>query len=137
MFLPSWHRTHVAAAALYRRVRAETAYEPVLHALPYAFTQRVSEAEQVTSLMFHAEKKTLAALLLAGAPALALRINFGVCAECHAFLTHAAKLLGRPFTVLEPSKEHVFKPSGGCSCACGDGAGHGGGMGGGHRDVET
>ena len=101
--------------ALYRRVCAETAYTPQPQALPYAFVQRATEAEQVESLKYHAEKKALAALLARGAPDLELSINFKVCADCQHFLTHAAALLGRPIRVREPSREHVFLATGGRS----------------------
>ena len=48
---------------------------------------------------------------------LALAINIKVCADCHAFLEHAARLLRREIRVLEPSRRHTFPPSrGGCSC---------------------
>jgi pentatricopeptide repeat protein len=109
-------RRNEALHSLYGRVQRSTAYKPQLAALPFAFTRRSSEAEQVDSLKFHAEKKALAELLLRGADDLEMRVNIKVCADCHHFLAHAAKLLGRPIRVLEPSRQHVFDGKGGCSC---------------------
>lgn len=93
----------------------ETAYHPRCEALPFEFVQRASEADQVKSLKYHAEKKVLASLLQRTAAEMAMRVNFKVCADCHSFLTHASRLLGRPIHVLEPSRQHVFH-EGRCSC---------------------
>ena len=113
---------NVAVAALYDKVRSQTAYVPRLEALPLDFVQRASEAEQVRSLKLHAEKKALACLLLHGTGAttttpLRMRIDCRVCADCHAFLSHAATLLGRPIHVSEPTRQHRFDgdPTGVCS----------------------
>lgn len=105
----------VAVERLYRRVCEQTAYRPTLEALPFAFVQRASKEDQVRSLKFHSEKKALASLLLHTAPELTMHVNIKVCADCHSFLTHAARLLARPIHVLEPGRQHVFK-GGGCSC---------------------
>ena len=118
------HYGRLAAASdaaldnLYRRVCAETPYRPQLEALPFAFAQRATGAEQLTSLKLHAEKKALAQMLREDdcASELSMRINFSVCADCQAFLTHAAQMLGRRITVLEPSRTHVFEAARGCSC---------------------
>ena len=117
---------NAAVDELYERVRAQTAYRPRFDALPLDFVQRASEAEQVRSLKLHAEKKALTSLLLHGAESLRMRIEYKVCADCHAFLTHAAALLGRPVHVLEPTRQHLFgdrpRVCSPCESAGGDGA---------------
>ena len=77
-----------------------------------------ADAAQVRSLQHHAEKRARADLLLRGDSGsdLAMRINFKVCADCHAFLKAAAKLLCRCITVHEPKVRHTFDEHGVCSC---------------------
>jgi len=106
---------NLALEKLYKKVRENTDYEPRLDALPLDFVQKKSslkgfEHKAVHSLKYHAEKKALATLLLNDSSELTMRVNFGVCVDCHAFLSHASKLLGRKITVLEPSKPHHFHP---------------------------
>ena len=112
-----------AVEDLFGRVLSETEYTPVVEALPYGFVQSSSEAAQVRSLKFHAEKKALATMLLRGTPEaeLSMRVNIKVCADCHSFLSHASKLLGRPIRVEETitSRRHDFGAAGDSDCSCG------------------
>ena len=109
--------------ALFSRVCSETRYVPVCAALPLAFVQRASEADQVRSLKHHAEKKALASLLRAGSSDLAMSVNIKVCADCHSFLQHASAMLNRSIRVREPSREHVFVADAQGACTC-DGRGY-------------
>ena len=72
----------------------------VTAALPENFRATAPRAAQEASLLHHAEKKALAALLEAGADEdLLVEINFQMCADCHAFLCHASAFLGREIEV--------------------------------------
>eukprot|EP00747_Dinoflagellata_sp_TGD_P136692 gnl/TRDRNA2_/TRDRNA2_175586_c2_seq11.p1 gnl/TRDRNA2_/TRDRNA2_175586_c2~~gnl/TRDRNA2_/TRDRNA2_175586_c2_seq11.p1 ORF type:complete len:227 (+),score=41.94 gnl/TRDRNA2_/TRDRNA2_175586_c2_seq11:49-729(+) len=51
------------ARQLWLKLHQETAYKPQLQALPWAFVQSRTQAEQEGSLQLHAEKKALAVLL--------------------------------------------------------------------------
>ena len=106
----------LAVEKLFTKICEQTAYTPIFDALPLDFVQRATEAEQVRSLTYHAEKKVLASLLHHDAPELEMRVNVKVCADCHSFLSHAAELLGRSILVTEPTRQHSFKKMGGCSC---------------------
>ena len=66
--------------------------------------------------------QALATLLMQPhSPELTMRINFKVCVDCQAFLAHATQLLGRPISVLEPSRQLVFQ-NGRCEpCIAGEG----------------
>ena len=105
-----------AVEELYERVAAQSAYTPRFEALPLDFVQRASEAEQVHSLKYHAEKRALASMLLRGASKLTMRVNIKVCVDCHSFLLHAASVLGKPISIDDPKQTHLFAPGGGCSC---------------------
>lgn len=112
------HHLNAALEALFRDVCEQTDYRPRYEALPLDFVHKASKEQQIRSLKYHAEKKALACMVLHGtAEELSMRVNFKCCADCHAFLAAAAKHLGRPIQVLEPSKRHTFDTSGGCSCA--------------------
>jgi hypothetical protein len=91
----------------------------VTAALPENFRATAPRAAQEASLLHHAEKKALAALLEAGADEdLLVEINFQMCADCHAFFKSASRALGRKLTVREAKKTtHVFE---GGACSCGD-----------------
>ena len=108
-----------ALERLYSDVCEQTAYQPRFEALPYDFTERSDKADQVASLKFHAEKKALADLLRKGTNDLTMRVNIGVCVDCHSFLAHASQLLGRTIEVLEPSVKHTFHENT-CSCPVGE-----------------
>ncbi|KAH8060641.1 hypothetical protein JL722_4753 [Aureococcus anophagefferens] len=83
----------------------------VTAALPENFRATAPRAAQEASLLHHAEKKALAALLEAGADEdLLVEINFQMCADCHAFFKSASSALGRTLTVREAKKTtHVFE----------------------------
>ena len=46
---------------------------------------------------------------------LSLRINFRLCADCHAWMSNASVMLRRRITVREPKQAHTFD-KGSCSC---------------------
>jgi hypothetical protein len=96
------------------RVSRRTAYAPQLQALPYAFLRNSTKAQQVNSLLHHAEKKALADLLARGSECLEIRINFKCCADCHELFKGASSLHG-PIVLREPTLTHTFR-DGRCSC---------------------
>ena len=106
-----------------RRVKAlqkRAAHAFVTSALPVDFQKTAPIAAQEASLLQHAEKKALAALLDdpdAGGSAgpLLVEINFKMCADCHAFFKACSEALGRTLSVREPSTTHIFA-DGACSC---------------------
>jgi len=100
---------------LFNLITSKTEYRPQVKALPVDFLDRASDEEKVKSLKFHAEKKALAKLLLENASELEMRVNIKVCMDCHLFLKHASKVLGRKITVFEKARMHVFH-DGQCSC---------------------
>lgn len=97
-----------ALEKLFARVVAETDYSPRFDALPFYFSRDCGEEKQIRSLKYHAEKKTLAKLLLKNSGKLNMRINVKVCEDCQSFLSHASSMLGRTIRVTEPSKVHSF-----------------------------
>ena len=115
-----------ATEELVARVQRSTAYAPELSAVPYALAAKSTERQQLRSLRHHAEKRALADLLRREAAAageakragdreraageLAMRVNVKVCADCAAFLQHAARMLGRRIVVHEPSAARAFEP---------------------------
>ena len=127
-----------------RRLRRRTAYRPLLHALPYGFARtNASTSQRRAALLRHPEKLALAELLRregahggvgsgnsgAELSELSLRINFRLCADCHAWMSNVSVLLRRRITVREPKQAHTFD-QGRCSCeAVGAKADGGGGTG--------
>lgn len=108
-----------AARNLHAAVLANTAYEPVLKAVPYGFASKnPSQEALVGQLINHAEKRALADLLLKGNEKFTLRVNFGVCADCHLFFKNAAMMLRQPIKLCEPVGQpiHDFDIYGSCSC---------------------
>ena len=77
------------------RLQQQTAYKPQLYALPWAFVQSSTLAQQESSLQLHAEKKALAVLLSHSEAELSVTINFNVCANCHDFFKISSQMLGR------------------------------------------
>ena len=105
-----------AAARALRERAARHGYAPQLQALPDSFLRNSTRRQQVNSLVHHAEKKALAAVLpTASEPD--IRINFRMCADCHAFFkaVSSAALEGRRILLREPTLVHVFQ-DGECSC---------------------
>ena len=80
--------------------------------MPLGAQEDLSRSAAISSLQCHAEKKALADLLLRRCSSLTVRVNLKMCADCQAFLKHAAVLLCRPIEVLEPSRRHVFREDG-------------------------
>ena len=116
---PPWLREELRS--LWRRVHAQTEYEPCFEAIPHAARERFEHNWAISSLQHHAEKKALAELLRQGSDVLTVRVNLKMCADCHAFFKGAAKLVRRRITVHEldtrGSRAHTFDEGGRCSCA--------------------
>merc|ERR1712196_209068 len=83
-------------------------HKPVFRVLPLPFTEDVREESQIMSLRGHAEKIALADLLLHGEEELHLIVNINMCADCHAFLLGASKILKRKITVIAGSSHHIL-----------------------------
>jgi hypothetical protein len=90
-------------------------YKPVLEALPYDLRKKNDVQREIRSLRYHAEKKGVVRLLVEqknnsrdSYVPLSMRVNISVCADCHSFLQHAAKALGKKINVTDAVKHHVF-----------------------------
>eukprot|EP00747_Dinoflagellata_sp_TGD_P122574 gnl/TRDRNA2_/TRDRNA2_173653_c10_seq22.p1 gnl/TRDRNA2_/TRDRNA2_173653_c10~~gnl/TRDRNA2_/TRDRNA2_173653_c10_seq22.p1 ORF type:complete len:180 (-),score=27.07 gnl/TRDRNA2_/TRDRNA2_173653_c10_seq22:94-633(-) len=104
-----------AAQALWSELCRCTAYEPRLQILPWAFVQISTCKLQEGSLQLHAEKKSLAMLLVCNETHLSVSINFNACADCHEFFKSTSLLFGRTIRLRQPRMVHTFL-DGCCSC---------------------
>ena len=102
-----------ALEQLYSDVCERTEYSPRFDALPFYFAETQKKDLQIRSLKYHAEKKALATMLMNDSEDLSMRVNIKVCVDCHSFLSHASKMLGKEISVLEPAQAHLFD-GGGC-----------------------
>lgn len=101
-----------------------TNYTPQLRALPYGFSRSADIPRQESSLVSHAEKKAVLALLIHGKQsemsrnrdALEVGINFKCCVDCHEWLKSSSLVHDRLIVLREPKAIPHEMRKGRCTC---------------------
>jgi len=110
--------TSTQCRQLVEQLLEKTGYEYDTTALPYLFVRNSTTAMQHTSLMYHCDKKALAAALSDADDDRAdvhVKVNIKMCSDCHSAYKHTSALLQRTLVCEDGSHHHVFE-NGRCSC---------------------
>merc|ERR1712087_863762 len=102
---------------LVQQLLEKTRYEYDTSALPYLFVRNSTTAQQHASLMYHCDKKVLAAALSESVSGedVHVRVNIKMCSDCHSAFKHASALFKQRVVCDDGSHHHVFE-NGRCSC---------------------